>query len=339
MSRLNNAARRTPRFWYRNSVLAILLQPVAYVFQAVVAMRRWAYRRGFIRRHTISVPVVVVGNLTVGGTGKTPLVAWLAHELIQGGRKPGIVSRGHGGHMNRRPTMVTPTSDAKDVGDEPLLLAIRTEVPVCICVDRVAAARQLLSQADVDIVISDDGLQHYRLSRDLEFAVLDAQRMLGNGRLLPAGPLREPPQRLREVDVVFVNGPSAYPGAHCFELSPGDAIELGRKSGCALSEFCGKRVWSVAGIGNPERFHSMLASFGIEPVPVDVADHGLISLLALRNEAPYPILMTEKDAVKYLADPVADSWYVPVTVKMSQAARDAVMTIMQSELDGRAAGG
>jgi tetraacyldisaccharide 4'-kinase len=336
MSRLSSFASRAPRFWQRPSVLAILLQPFAYIFQAIVALRRSAFRRGILAQQAVPAPVVVVGNITVGGTGKTPLVAWLARQLSEAGYKPGIVSRGYGGRANRHPVMVTQASQPAEVGDEPLILVRQTKLPVCICVDRVAAARHLLAEADVNIVISDDGLQHYRLARDLEFAVLDGERMLGNGRLLPAGPLREPPGRLAEVDRVFINGRGDFPAAYCFTLTPGDALALDSSRARSLHDFSGAQVWAVAGIGNPARFHKMLASFDIEPVGVDVPDHGTVSLQSLRSKAPHPILMTEKDAVKYLSDPVADTWYVPVTVNMPQSAQEAVMNLIRTIAESRA---
>jgi tetraacyldisaccharide 4'-kinase len=327
--------RRVLRFWYGKSILAILLQPAAYIFQAMVALRRGAYRFGLLSQEAISAPVVVIGNITVGGTGKTPLVAWLARQLREAGYRPGIVSRGYGGRANRQPLMVNQAGNVAEVGDEALVLARQTQAPICICTDRVAAARHLLAKADVDIVIADDGLQHYRLGRDLEIAVLDGDRMLGNGRLLPAGPLRESSDRLREVDLVFINGEGDRRSGDTFRLVPAAAIELQTSTARALGEFRGTRVWAVAGIGNPERFYRMLESFDIEPIRVDIPDHGAVSLKALRQKEDCPILMTEKDAVKYLADPVADAWYVPVAVDISDQAKSAVMKRIQEIMDHR----
>jgi len=336
---INTLERGVLRFWYGESVAAVLLQPAAYLFQAIVALRRWAYRRGLLAREAVSVPIVVIGNITVGGTGKTPLVAWLVRQLGEAGYRPGIVSRGYGGSANRFPRLVNTNSSLADVGDEALVLARQTQAPICIGVDRVAAARHLLAEANVNIIISDDGLQHYRLARDFEIAVLDGDRMLGNGRLLPAGPLREPSGRLREVDLVFVNGEVDYPAGYSFKLVPANAIELNTSKESNLQEFRGKRVWAVAGIGNPQRFRKMLESFGIEPIDVDIPDHGGISLEALRQEEAYPILMTEKDAVKYFTDPVPDAWYVPITVKMPIQAQNAVMNGIQEIMNSRAASG
>lgn len=327
------------RFWYRRSILGLLLQPAAYIFQAMVALRRAAFRRGLFAQETLSVPVVVIGNITVGGTGKTPIVAWLARQLSEAGYRPGIVSRGYGGRANRYPCMVNRASSLAEVGDEALVLARQTQAPICICIDRVAAARHLLAAADVNIIIADDGLQHYRLARDLEIAVLDGDRMLGNGRFMPAGPLRESADRLREVDLVLINGQADYPSGYAFRLVPADAIELITSRARALGEFRGRRVWAVAGIGNPARFCNMLESFDIEPISVDIPDHGAISLEALRQKEPHPILMTEKDAVKYFGDPVTDAWYVPVTVNMPVEARSALMSRIHAIMQCRTAGG
>ena len=327
------------QFWYGKSILAILLQPVAYIFQVLVALRRHAYRQGLLAQEVISVPVVVVGNITVGGTGKTPVVGWLVKQLTEAGYRPGIVTRGYGGGANQTPRMVCQASRLADVGDEALVLARQTQAPICVCIDRVAAARHLVAEAEVNIVIADDGLQHYRLARDVEIAVLDGDRMLGNGRFLPAGPLRESADRLREVDLVLINGNGDYPTGYAFSLLPADAQELGSSDARSLVEFGGVRVWAVAGIGNPERFCEMLESFDIEPVSVDVPDHGAISLEALRQKKAYPILMTEKDAVKYLAAPVPDAWYVPVSVKMPVQAQNAVMRRIQEIMGRRMASG
>ena len=287
-----------PRFWYQQSILATCLQPVAWLFQLIVTIRRYLYRSGFLKQRRAPVPVIIVGNIVVGGTGKTPFVAWLTMELLKAGFRPGIVSRGYGGRLNRRPMIVDRSSSAE---------------------------HHLLQHADVDVVIADDGLQHYRLARDMEIAVLDGERLLGNGRLMPAGPLREPAARLQEVDAIFVNGRARYPGACNFELAPGNVVALDTGETRELQDFDGSRVWSVAGIGNPDRFHGMLASVGIDPVKVAVPDHGTVSLERLREKIPDPILMTEKDAVKYLSDTTADTWYVSVVVDVPREAEEALM--------------
>lgn len=311
--------------WYGTSVLAVLLVPFSWVYAAIVALRRACYRAGLIESVSCGVPVIVVGNVTAGGSGKTPLVAWLVARLEDAGWRPGIVSRGYGGRIGRRPVIVDTQSRAGQVGDEPLLLARRTGRPVCVCADRVAAVQHLLREADVNIVVADDGLQHYRLGRELELLVIDGERGLGNGRLLPAGPLREPVARLAEADFVFINGRAGEIPGHVFELVPDRVHTLNGTETRALDEFGGRRVWAVAGIGNPERFYALLTGSGIDFEPVAVADHGMIDLDSLSAEHDRPILMTEKDAVKYPGCSRAEVWWVPVDVSMQDESESALM--------------
>jgi tetraacyldisaccharide 4'-kinase len=228
--------------------------------------------------------------------------------------------------------MVTANSNYQEVGDEPLVLARQTGAPLCIGVDRVAASRRLVAECDVDVVIADDGLQHYRMIRDFEIAVLDGQRVLGNRSMLPAGPLREPPARLDEVDLVLVNGDSDFSQGYRFDLLPHQAVSLAGSGRRDLSEFRGMEVWAVAGIGNPHRFCLMLESFGINPVLVDIPDHGIASLPALKRQHSRPILMTEKDAVKYPDTSPDDAWYVPVTVKISEHEEAIIMQKIHSAI-------
>jgi tetraacyldisaccharide 4'-kinase len=300
--------------WYGDSPLGALLAPLAALYAAIVHVRRLAYRRGWLASVRLPVPVIVVGNITAGGTGKTPVVEWLVRRLREAGFRPGIVSRGYGGRVTRRPLRVSPRGDPGESGDEPLLLVRRTGLPVVVCPDRVAAARALIEEG-VDVIVSDDGLQHYALQRDAEVAVVDGRRGLGNGRLLPAGPLREPPARLSEVDLVLVND-GAFPGATRFALHGDKAVALRGDQTRNLRDFAGVDVWAVAGVGHPQRFHDALRAAGLRPVPVPVRDHGTTDLGLLRATSPRPILMTEKDAVKYADCPVADAWYVPVSLQM-----------------------
>jgi len=311
-------------------MLAVLLLPFAWAYRAAVAVRRACYRTGCLSSVKCSVPVIVIGNVTVGGSGKTPLVAWLVGYLEGAGMRPGIVSRGYGGSSGRNPVIVGPDSRAEKVGDEPLLLVRRTGVPVCVCADRVAAVQHLVRETDVAVVVADDGLQHYRLQRDLEFIVIDGQRGLGNGRMLPAGPLREPASRLVEADLVFSNGRADGIPGHVFELVPDKARALLGTRERDLKEFAGDRVWAVAGIGNPDRFYALLAEFGIDIEPVAVADHGIIDLGRLVAEHDRPILMTEKDAVKYPGISIIDAWWVPVDVRMPVEAEAAVSRLINA---------
>jgi tetraacyldisaccharide 4'-kinase len=338
--------RRVERLWYGDSVVSkavsLVMLPFSLLFHVVVALRRAAYRRGWFASTRVAVPVVVVGNIAVGGTGKTPLVAAFVRRLTGQGVRVGIVSRGYGRATDGGPVVVAPDSTTAEVGDEPLLLARRTGVPVCVCRDRVAAAETLVREANVEIIFSDDGLQHYRLQRDLEIAVIDGARGIGNGFMLPAGPLREPADRLDTVDFVFVNGGSGATDeqgpdgrdfdGHAFVLKPDGVVGLDGASTERLETFAGQRVWALAGIGNPQRFFTTLASAGIDARPVDVPDHGRVSLPHLRDRHAWPILMTEKDAVKYTDKPVADAWYVPVDARMSPDSETLVMRRIQQLL-------
>lgn len=297
------------RHWERATPVSALLWPVSLLFGAVSAARRAAYRAGVLRASRLAVPVVVVGNITVGGTGKTPLVLWLAAALKAHGRAPGIVCRGYGGRTGA-PRAVRSDSDPYAFGDEAVLLARRSGCPVWTGIDRAAAAKSLLAAADCDVVLSDDGLQHYALHRDLELCVIDGDSMFGNGWLLPAGPLREPPSRLSEVDAVVVNGgkdPRAVMAiagkfnAACLdmELKPREFWNLRNSERRAVAgDFRGRRVHAVAGIGNPGRFFGRLQAMGVEFTPHPFPDHYPYGASDLAYTGADAIVMTEKDAVK-----------------------------------------
>ena len=304
------------RLWYGGSSVALLLLPLSWLYGAVARVRRRLYRSGWLRSGHPGVPVIVVGNITVGGTGKTPIVAWLVAQLRAEGLRPGVVSRGYGVQAASAPVQVLASSSAGEVGDEPLLLARRTGVPVVICRDRLRGARALVA-AGVDVIVADDGMQHYALSRDMEIAVVDGSRRFGNGRLLPAGPLREPVARLAQADLVMVNDGEPDRGWLRFRLQSRMAVALGSGEQRDLASFSGKKIWAVAGIGNPWRFHAELRRCGAEVAPVDVPDHGRTDLGRLRQTADWPILMTEKDAVKYQPCSYPEVWYVPVDVEVS----------------------
>ncbi len=326
--RLPSLAQALERAWYGDSRPNAALRLLARGFGFASGVRRGAYRRGLLRSETIGAPVIVVGNITVGGAGKTPIVEYLARQLTAAGRRPGIVSRGYGGSKGAGPHLVGDDDSAGDVGDEPLLLARRTGVPVCVGIDRVAAAKQVVI-AGANCVIADDGLQHYRLARDLEIAVLDGQRMTGNDRLLPAGPLREPSSRLAAVDLLLVNGEFNPPLGFGFELVSGELKSLDGLHSHALSRFAGRNVWAIAGIGHPERFYAGLRQSGLLIETVPVGDHGYTSLDELRRREDKPIIMTEKDAVKYLPDTDMDAWYLPVKAVLSPAAEAALAVQLQ----------
>jgi tetraacyldisaccharide 4'-kinase len=306
------------RVWYGEAPGGAWLLPLAALFGAGVRLRRLGYARGWLERGDPGRPVVVVGNLTVGGSGKTPLTAWLATALESRGLRVGIASRGHGGSA-RGPLEVTAASDPALVGDEPVLLARRTGARVVVARDRLAAARRLAP--DVDLILADDGLQHYGLARALEILVVDGRRRFGNGRLLPAGPLREPVARAATVDVVVVNGGAAGPGELAMTLEAGSVVALGSGERSALADWRGRRVHAVAGIGDPARFFATLRAAGLDPLEHPLPDHASITPGDLAFGDELPVLMTEKDAVKCRSFPPARLAYLEVTARLE--ARDA----------------
>lgn len=321
--------RALTEIWYGNSSAALWLQPLASLYGAVTSARRSLYAGGFLPSYKVGRPVVVVGNLTVGGTGKTPLVAWLAEKLSEIRLSVGIVSRGYGSG-GTGPRNVELTSDWREVGDEPLLLRQRTKCRVVVSRDRLAGARELVARR-ADVILADDGLQHLRLARDCEVIVIDGARGFGNGRLLPAGPLRDPISQLERADLIVMNGapthPSLAPVAPLLEargvqmtLVPGNVIPLdGRRTARTFDDFRNHRVHAVAGIGNPARFFADLRARGLEVVEHAFGDHHPFAAGDLEFGDGAPVLMTEKDAVKCRAFANERHWYVPVTARFSDA--------------------
>ena len=321
------------RRWYGSARAPWFLRPLAWLFGLVARLRRRS-QQDKARETRLPVPVVVVGNIAVGGTGKTPFVIWLVEHLRQWGWKPGVVSRGYGGDAGTWPQQVTASSAPATVGDEPVLIALRAQCPVVVGPDRVAAVRQLLAGSDVDIVVSDDGLQHYRLWRDLEIVVVDATRGLGNGQLLPAGPLREPPARLAEVALVVTNGTGwTAPGGRQvgMKLSAREAQPLAGGEARPIANFAGQTVHAVAGIGNPARFFSMLSQQGIQLVMHPFPDHHPFTRADLEFGDGLPVLMTEKDAVKCRAFAAPHHWVVPVEADLS-AETEALVQELTAQL-------
>jgi tetraacyldisaccharide 4'-kinase len=300
-----------------------LLLPFSALYSIVIAIRRFLYVNKIIRTHRVAAPVVVVGNISVGGTGKTPLTIWLAKALRDRGRKPGIVSRGYRGNVGRIPVVATADSDPEVVGDEAILIATQTACPVVVHPDRVAAAARAI-ELGADVVISDDGLQHYRLSRNFEIAVVDGVRGFGNGQSLPAGPLREPLSRLDEVDSVLVHrqpgdDPEVLRRAtdqrpQVFRLRVSTVARVDQSETRSIDEFAGKTVHAVAGIGNPERFFSMLESHSIRVYRHPLPDHADIGPADIAFDDDLDVLLTEKDAVKCRWLDTRKCWYVAVSV-------------------------
>ncbi|MBR9867200.1 MAG: tetraacyldisaccharide 4'-kinase [Oceanospirillales bacterium] len=313
--------------WYKRSRWLCVLRPLEVLFRSVAARRRQRFRDGIQQSWTAPVPVIVVGNISVGGTGKSPLVIWLVEHLRQQGYRPGVVSRGYRASPPTTPYFVTSGSTATEAGDEPLMIVRRTGVPLVISPDRVAAAKLLLEQTGCDLIISDDGLQHYALNRALEIAVIDGVRGFGNRRCLPEGPLREPVERLDEVDLIVVNGaaPEAVldaghtDKAFLMALEPGELVSLSSGSAVTADQWCGSRqVNAVAAIGNPGRFACTLETLGFVPQLRRFPDHHHYSESDLSFEQQLPLIMTEKDAVKCDHIELENSWYLQVDATLGE---------------------
>lgn len=331
-SRLATIATALTRAWLRRGPLACALWPVSLVFGALGAVRRLLFRSGLLASARLPVPVVIVGNIFIGGTGKTPFTIWLAEALRAAGFTPGIISRGHGG-VGSAPRLVAGDALAAEVGDEPLLIARRSGCPVMVGRDRPAAARALLEQfPHVDVIISDDGLQHYALQRDVEIMLFDG-RGAGNGWLLPAGPLREPVSRRR--DFTVVNAPQAHAGnlrgALFYMRMAGTHAEqlIDRSKRVALPTLRAQRIVAAAGIGNPGRFFATLRGAGLEFAELPLPDHHDFLDDPFRTLDADIILITEKDAVKcgqienLKRDPRL--WVVPVTAQLDAALAEQIV--------------
>ncbi len=302
--------------WYEESPLRWVLWPVAAIYEQLARARRLAYQRGWLRAVEVRVPVIVVGNVSVGGTGKTPVVIWLADELKRRGRRVGIVTRGYRGKAVDWPREVAADSDPVEVGDEPVLLARRTACPVVAGPDRAAAAEALLASRTVDVLLADDGLQHYGLARSFEIAVVDGVRGMGNGLCLPAGPLREPPSRLQQVDAIVVNGGTwGHAGVFRGQAVVTKVYSIKTGEVRTLESFRGAPVHAVAGIGNPQRFFDLLEESDLEVMPHPLEDHAELGPEQLRFEEPGAVLVTEKDAVKCERFAPEGVWCVVVDLK------------------------
>lgn len=316
--------------WYRWTPWHVLLLPLALLFGVLAGLRRSLYRIGLLRVTKLPAPVIIVGNIGVGGTGKTPLVIALVKLLGEQGFHPGIISRGYRG-KSRLPRAVTLESEPLEVGDEPVLLATKTGCPVWVGPDRVGAGQALLAtHPEVDVLVSDDGLQHYRLARDIEIVVVDAARWFGNGQLLPAGPLREPAWRLQTVDAVVINGwlPGAPLKRREFTMQlAGDLLyNLRNPELKARPEiFVGQTVHAVAGIGHPERFFKQLRKLGMSIRPHPFPDHHAFTAQDLAFPESEVIVMTEKDAVKCVDFVGDNAWALPVEAKLDANFAPAIL--------------
>ncbi len=335
------------RDWWlpRRTARTALLLPASWLFRLVVVLRMMLYRLGLLRSMRLSVPVIIVGNLTVGGSGKTPLVIALVRKLKEAGHRPGVISRGYGrqegGNLSAKPVHVLANGDPQLTGDEPLLIARATQVPVVVDTDRVRAGRALLAaHPDVDVIVSDDGLQHYALARDIEIAVFD-DRGAGNGQMLPAGPLREPLSRATGLTAMVHNASTAdasnnglhqrFPSMHVMRLEPQRCYRLADPLQTRGIDELGARgsVAAIAGVGHPERFFATLRSASIAAAPFPFPDHHAFTRDDLARISADTLIMTEKDALKCATFNDERIWVLPVTAKLGTAFFDLILETLR----------
>ncbi|WP_076537430.1 tetraacyldisaccharide 4'-kinase [Shewanella sp. UCD-KL21] len=303
------------KIWYQGHHAKWLLLPLSALFWLISSVRRWAFKLGFKQAQVLDVPVVIVGNITAGGSGKTPTVIYLINLLRQQGFTPGVISRGYGVNIDGVKT-VKATANAADVGDEPAMIVARTQVPMVVGAKRIDAAKQLLSETNVDVIISDDGLQHYALARDIEINIVDGQRRYGNQCLIPAGPLREGLWRLNRIDWVLNNGGKVQGNEVAMSLMPADLKPVKPNS---TQQWQPQVAIAMAGIGNPQRFFDSLASQGYSLVQTKAfEDHQAFDENELKQlSQQHPLIMTEKDAVKCRDFAQDNWWYLPVNAKLN----------------------
>lgn len=319
------------QIWYQNRPhpLRLLLRPLSWLYRLLWTLKVWRYRR--FKPNALPVPVLVVGNLTVGGTGKTPLLIALSQALVARGWRPGIISRGYGSQAPHYPFAVTAQARADQAGDEPLLIALKTGLPVVIDAQRSRAAQYLLQHYDCNLLLSDDGLQHLALARDRELIVIDGQRRLGNGELLPLGPCREP-RRAGDWLVTRDGGPEdAWP----LPIVPERLYSLDGRQAIDLADWHGRSVHAVAGIGFPDRFFATLRAAGLQVMEHPFDDHHQFQVGELEFTPVLPILMTEKDAVKCRSLPLTDAWYLAIQAQLPEALVEQIDLTLQQTAEAK----
>ncbi|MGZ5000546.1 MAG: tetraacyldisaccharide 4'-kinase [Methylomonas sp.] len=321
--------------WYKEMYFSAWFMPLSMFYVDAVRFRRFLYRIGVLKKTGLPVPVIIVGNITVGGTGKTPLVIYIAGLLKQQGYQPGVISRGYAGAASKKPQAVSAQSDPAQVGDEAVVLARRCGCPVVVGADRVAAAKQLLATNACNVIISDDGLQHYALQRDIEIVVIDGQRRFGNGYCLPAGPLREPPERIKQVDLVVVNGgDELQEGEIRMQCLGQNLVNLATGERRSLEDFKGAVCHAVAGIGNPARFFAQLAAAGLVCETHALPDHHPFTAADLEFNDDKTVIMTEKDAVKCHLFAKPHHWYLPVDAELPEGFSQQLLTLLKDKSHG-----
>jgi tetraacyldisaccharide 4'-kinase len=323
------------KHWEKRTALTFLLIPASWLYRLLAAARRACYKIGLMRVTRVPVPVIVVGNITVGGTGKTPLVLWLSKFLTEHGFRPGIVLRGYGGHQTDSAVIAGPGSDPAVVGDEALLLARNSSCPVYVSRNRSLAAQTLVREYDCNVILSDDGLQHYAMARDVEIAVIDGNRRFGNGYQLPAGPLRESCRRLLAVDICVVNGRPHVDELGMQMVALAFRQVIAPETQHSTDAFRGQRVHAVAGIGCPDRFFSQLRDLGIEVKEHPFPDHYRFTAQDIEFNDDWAVIMTEKDAVK--CERLADQrhWYLAVEAKPDPKLDMLVLRLLKERSRGQ----
>jgi tetraacyldisaccharide 4'-kinase len=329
------------RIWYGHSPLVWIFVPFSWLYQSIIAGKSYLYRSGMLKAQRVAVPVIIIGNITAGGTGKTPLTIWLAKALRQHGFTPGIISRGYRGKVGPHPVIVGADSDPAVVGDEAIMLATASECAVVVHPDRVAAAVKAI-ETGASLIIADDGLQHTRLARDCEIAVIDGHRGFGNGRLLPAGPLREKPTRLDAVDKVVVQRAARKPRdvlrrtsdrrPFHFDLKPIALRRLDGSESKTIADFTGRKVHAVAGIGNPNRFFRVLEANGMIVKRHPLPDHAKISAADIVFDDDLDVVMTAKDAVKCRFPEAGQCWCVDADVEFEGEGGEMLLKLVLDKI-------
>ena len=323
------------RLWYGKHPVSLLLLPASLCYKLFMIARRVGYATGLLPVKRVGVPVIIIGNITVGGTGKTPLVIWVADYLRKNNFHPGIISRGYGGMTTQWPQQVRPDSNPVTVGDEPVLIARRTGCPVAVSPDRYKAAVELLEHRKCDILICDDGLQHHALARDIEIAVIDSVRRFGNGRCIPAGPLREPVSRLKSVDIVVSNGRPEH-GEYPMEIISGSLHSvLNPERKPEIDALLTRPVHAVAGIGNPPRFFAQLRKMGFRLIEHRFPDHYRFKRTDIQFSDELPVIMTEKDAVKCTEIADEKHWYLSVDARMNSIFEHRFSKLLKDVTNGQ----
>ncbi len=317
------------RTWHRKTWWSSVLLPLSLIYGLLVKLRALAYRVGIFSIVDVGVPVIVVGNLTVGGTGKTPLVMEIVLLLVREGYSPGVVTRGYKATARRFPHLVKTSSSPSAIGDEPLLIYEETSCPVVIDPDRSRGAQHLIRECGVDVIVSDDGLQHLRLSRSVEILVIDGDRRFGNRRLLPAGPLRESVARLTSVDLVVIHRGLTASGEYQMRTVLKDVVRLTTGERSDLARFTGKEVHVVAGIGNPKRFFSDLSEAGLEIIPHRFPDHHKYKMSDLAFLKSATVIMTSKDATKCRSIAGPDWWFAPQEIKLGESFNPSLLALLR----------